>query len=159
MNSQAMAQYGCTDPQATNYDPSAVFNDGTCSYPSTLLAAPIVTALQTPALDENSGLLYTNGSVWTHLDDSYEELYQIDTLSGVINQITTLPFSSNTDWEDIDKDSLYVYIGDIGNNYGNRTDLKFYRISRSALDSSISSISVIDTISFSYPDQIGRAHV
>ena len=153
IHSKAIAQYGCTDPQATNYDPSAVFNDGTCSYPSTSLPAPIVTALQTPALDENSGLLYTNASVWTHVDDTYEELYQIDTLSGAINQITTIPFSTNTDWEDIDKDSLYVYIGDIGNNYGNRTDLKFYRISRTALDSSIASTSVIDTISFSYPDQ------
>ena len=27
--------YGCTDPLATNYDPSATIDDGTCQYPNT----------------------------------------------------------------------------------------------------------------------------
>ena len=33
----------------------------------------------------------------------------------------------NTDWEEISQDKDFIYIGDIGNNSGNRDDLKIYR--------------------------------
>ena len=32
------SQPGCPDPQATNFDPMATSNDGSCQYPPTLLA-------------------------------------------------------------------------------------------------------------------------
>ncbi|MFM7217710.1 MAG: T9SS C-terminal target domain-containing protein [Bacteroidota bacterium] len=150
---QAHAQYGCTDLQATNYNPSALFNDGSCIYPATTLSASQVALLQTPALDENSGLVYSQGVLWTHVDDTYEELYRIDTLTGAISQTVTIPFSNNTDWEDVSLDSDFVYIGDIGNNNGNRTDLRFFRIPRAALDTTPNQVATVDTICFSYSDQ------
>lgn len=151
---EARAQYGCTDLQALNYNPSAVFNDGSCQYPSTTLSSSLVTMLQTPALDENSGMVFHQGFPWTHVDDTYEELYRVDTLTGNILQTLAIPSSNNTDWEDVQADSAYVYIGDIGNNNGNRTDLRFYRMPRWALDSGTVSAADIDTISFTYSDQI-----
>ncbi|MEJ7666684.1 MAG: hypothetical protein WKG07_47795 [Hymenobacter sp.] len=36
----AWAQGGCPDPQATNYDPAATRNDGSCQYPVTGAALP-----------------------------------------------------------------------------------------------------------------------
>ena len=34
----------------------------------------------------------------------------------------------NVDWEDITQDETHIYIADFGNNNGNRTDLKIYKI-------------------------------
>lgn len=150
---QVRAQYGCTDLQATNYDPSAVFNDGSCSYPSTTLTTSQVTLLQTPALDENSGLCHSLGNLWTHVDDTDEDLYLIDTVTGNIRRALSIPFCNNSDWEDVALDSFFVYVGDIGNNSGNRTDLRFFRFSRAAIDSTSGVVTSVDTIRFSYPDQ------
>lgn len=60
----------------------------------------------------------------------------------------------NTDWEDITADATYIYIGDTGNNDGDRTDLKILRIKKSDLATGTATISVTaDAISFSYADQ------
>jgi hypothetical protein len=52
-------------------------------------------------------------------------------------------------------DSLYLYIGDTGNNDGNRTDLKILRIRKADLLSNQAQLSVLaDAINFSYTDQV-----
>jgi hypothetical protein len=148
----ANAQSGCTDPMATNYDPTAVVNDGSCVYPATSLSLSPVTDLATPLLDENSGLLYLDGQLWTHVDDRDSNLYRIDTTSGGI--LETLPVRNawNYDWEDIGADSQYVYVGDMGNNVGSRTNLSILRFDKAQLTSGTGFVQV-DTIRFSYADQ------
>jgi len=60
--------------------------------------------------------------------------------------------TSNTDWEEIAQDELFVYIGDFGNNgTGLRTDLNILRIEKASLSDQQP---VIDTIRFSYEGQI-----
>lgn len=145
-------QLGCTDLQATNYDPSAVINDGSCVYAATTLSTTQLNFLQTPILDENSGLFFKNNQLWSHVDDTYNELYEIDTISGYVTRTVALSAAYNYDWEEAQVDSQYVYVGDIGNNYGNRTDLKFFRYPLSVLDTP-SSGALPDTIFFSYSDQ------
>jgi len=54
------------------------------------------------------------------------------------------------DWEDIAIDDDFLYIGDIGNNLGNKTDLKVFKISRSDLQDANPDI---ETIEFSFNDQ------
>ena len=57
----------------------------------------------------------------------------------------------NYDWEEISSDSLFIYVGDFGNNVnGNRTDLHILRIEKNSL---LINSPVIDTISFTYSDQ------
>lgn len=75
---------------------------------------------------------------------------------------------NNRDWEAITRDDVRVYIGDFGNNRGDRRDLKIYRISD--VDSSvfaddwkynvtginkrgIRNTSVVDSIEFDFEDQ------
>jgi hypothetical protein len=120
-------------------------------YPNTNLN-PIVSWDLPATAVETSGLLYWAGALWTHNDNSDINLYSIDTLS---NPATLTGFNlgtlSNYDWEDIDQDSLYLYLGDVGNNVnGNRTDLKFYRIAKNSI---IIGVLEVDTILFSYATQ------
>ncbi len=102
-------------------------------------------------IHESSGLISIDGRLFTLTDSGNEaKLYEIDTF-GSIKRTITIQNAKNHDWEDIAQDKNYVYIGDIGNNLGNRRDLKIYKISKKEL---LSQTTVkAQTISFSYGDQ------
>ena len=106
------------------------------------------------AVKESSGLVFLNDKLITHNDSGgANSLYQLDTLNGSISKTTTIKNSTNKDWEDIAVDSQYIYIGDFGNNNGNRKDLLIYKIKISDyLNSGNSSINN-EEIKFSYSDQ------
>lgn len=144
------AQPGCTDPLASNYDPAATENDGSCTYPATAYSPALVAQL--PAdLEECSGLAFFADRLWTHEDGGNDDvLYLIDTLTGAKLQTITLPNTDNTDWEDLAENDEYLFIGDFGNNGGDRTDLSIYRIKKTDL---LSGSVIPSTIHFSFSDQ------
>lgn len=103
-------------------------------------------------LSESSGVIYYNGKIITHNDSGNpNELYEMVPTSSTITRTVTLSGATNVDWEDITQDDNYIYIGDIGNNSGDRTDLKIYKISKAAYNAS-TSVSA-ETINFSYANQ------
>ena len=115
--------------------------------------ATAITNLQTPALDETSGLLFYNNNLITHNDSGGEaNLYEIDTSTGNIIRTVAITNATNIDWEDITQDASYIYIGDIGNNNGNRTDLKIYKISKTDYND-IDDTVTPEIISYSYANQ------
>lgn len=132
-------------------------------------AAPTTTVTEKPAaklsvelkhtlpaqLTESSGLCYSDGSLWSFGDSGNpNSIYKIDTATGAILQTVTITNFSNTDWEDMTADSLYLYIGDTGNNDGNRSDLKILRIRKADLLSGSAQVNVLaDSIKYSYTDQ------
>lgn len=143
--------YGCTDAVANNYNASATVNDGSCTY-STASITPVSSVNLSNTVSETSGLIKWGDYLWTHNDNTDTTIYALDTTSGNIVQTYPLAGITNVDWEDISQDSSYIYVGDLGNNvHGNRTDLKIYRIHK---DSLLNTVSVIDTISFSYSNQL-----
>ena len=102
---------------------------------------------------ETSGLLFLNGKLITHNDSGDgANIYEIDTISGNMTRTIVISNATNIDWEDIAQDNTYIYIGDIGNNNGTRTDLIIYRILKSdiATNSNVTS----ESITFSYEDQV-----
>jgi hypothetical protein len=142
---------GCTDPQATNFNSQATQNDGSCQYGAGTVA-PVSTLSLDSNLIETSGLIFWNDQLWSHNDNTDTNLYTIDTLTAQVNQHYALSGVVNYDWEEISQDSEYVYIGDFGNNVsGNRTDLKILRIEKNSL---LNNVPQIDTLFFSYADQI-----
>ncbi|HHD82301.1 MAG TPA: hypothetical protein ENK82_02580 [Campylobacterales bacterium] len=85
-------------------------------------------------INETSGLIKIDNQLWTHNDSGgASKLYQIDEHNGRVLRSIQIDNASNRDWEDIAYDDTYVYIGDTGNNLGNRKDLKIYKIPRAAL--------------------------
>lgn len=101
---------------------------------------------------ESSGLIYYNGKIITHNDSGgANALYEMDPSSSTITRTVTISGVTNVDWEDITQDIDYIYIGDIGNNNGDRSDLKIYKISKTDYDTS-NSVSA-ETINFSYANQ------
>jgi hypothetical protein len=145
------AQPGCTDPQASNYNPGATTNDGSCIYAPTSLSTTVLTTLDTIRLNEASGLISLNGNLWTQNDNTDSVIYRIDSISPAILDSVVIN-SANTDWEDLAYSNDYIYIGDFGNNYGSRTDLYILRFPRLSIDTSTATV-VPDVINFSYADQ------
>jgi hypothetical protein len=117
----------------------------------TVTLAPVY-SVQLPAeLLETSSITRFQQGLVTHNDNSDENLYVIDTLNGAILQTFALLGTSNLDWEEITQDSVYLYVGDFGNNAGNRTYLHILLIEKSSL---LVGTPAIDTIAFAYEDQI-----
>ncbi len=152
----ALAQPGCPDPQATNYTPAAVQNDGSCLYPVTTYA-PIFKATLPNDLREISGLTRSSGRWWGHADSGANpEFFNLKPENGQVLQKISLQNAHNRDWEDIAADSLHLYLGDFGNNSNNRTNLGLYRVPLSKIGTSNSeSVAEGDWqfVSFAYADQ------
>ena len=145
-----IAQLGCTDSQASNYDVGATTNDGSCIYPTTNYSLNQIAIL--PALlEENSGLVFFDNQLWTHNDGGgADKLYQIDTMTGELLQTVIVAAAENEDWEDLAEDDEHVYIGDFGNNDGDRTDLRIYKVKKSQFSSGVTTA---ETIAFTFSDQ------
>ncbi len=143
-------QEGCTDPQAINFDPGATQNDGSCLYGATQYQMEQRATLP-EILEEASGAAYLDGEFWTLNDGGNpNEIYRIDTLTGEVLQTVLVGALENEDWEDMAQNDTHLFVGDFGNNPGNRMDLQIGQIDRSNLGNLIVSAQIIN---FSYSDQ------
>lgn len=101
---------------------------------------------------ETSGLLAYNGRLITHNDSgNAPELYELDPNTLQITRTVIISNVANTDWEDLAQDDNFIYIGDFGNNNGDRQDLRILKIAKTDYDSS-DTVSA-ETINFLYEDQ------
>ena len=147
------AQSGCPDFRATNYDPAATRNDGSCQYPATA-AAPLLRATLPAEVHESSALQAAAGGVWT-LNDSGNEpvLYRLDAEQGTITQRVRITNFPNVDWEELAANDQYLYVGDFGNNFGTRTDLRILCVRQATLNAPGNDTATAQAIGFRYPDQ------
>ena len=143
---------GCTDPQANNYNPEANVNDGSCTYDATTYNPDLIYQLPED-INETSGLIYYKGSLWTINDSGNPPvLYRLDSINGNILQEITLTNVTNIDWESLAQDETHIFIGDFGNNNGNRNDLGIYIVKKSDLPESGDGDVESEIISFTYSD-------
>jgi hypothetical protein len=140
---------GCTDPQASNYNPTATEDDDSCVY-DIVSISPEWSIELTELVGETSGLILWDGELWTINDDSDPRLYRLDTVTGEIQNYVWLWGVKNRDWEALAQDQDFIYVGDFGNNSGSREDLQIYRISKQSMDSDKPSV---ESISFTFSDQ------
>ena len=106
---------------------------------------------------ETSGLANVNGRIYTHNDYGGSELlYEINATTGDVIRSIVVNGATNVDWEDLADDGTYLYIADIGNNLGYRTDLKIYKILKNDLNAN--NLVNVEIISFSYADQTKFAY-
>ncbi len=110
---------------------------------------------------ETSGLAYFDGKLYTHNDSGRKaQIYQIDEKTGEVIRTVDILNAENRDWEDMDEDTDYVYIADIGNTFGDREDLVIYRVAKPDLEGQ--SEITAERIEFTYEDhkdlkRVGRS--
>lgn len=101
-------------------------------------------------ITETSGLELYNDLIITHNDSGDKPTLYFLNENGEIIKRKTYKNMSNVDWEDITKDDEFLYIADIGNNYGNRKDLVIYKIRLSDLDNENAPV---EKLAINYPNQ------
>jgi hypothetical protein len=102
-------------------------------------------------ITESSGLIFFDHGLWTMNDGGNPPfLYKIDTLSGKIIKRVFIDNAGNTDWEALTQDEDWVYIGDFGNNFGNRRDLQILKLAKKEMNNETVRA---DIIQFSYSNQ------
>lgn len=103
-------------------------------------------------IQESSGLIYINNSLFSHNDSGGSPIiHELNQNSLHVERSIYVENAINVDWEDLATDDTYLYIGDFGNNNGNRENLRILRIQ-------IDELIEFDTVSyelieFSYEDQ------
>lgn len=150
----ASAQFGCTDPPAINFDPLAQINDGTCIYSASNYQPNLVADL-TQNLNENSALIYWNNQVLTINDGGNEAaLFFLNNNNGAVIRKVIVDQANNVDWEALTQDNNNIYIGDFGNNFGDRVNLCVYKISKLDITNSINDTVSAIKMNFDYGNQV-----
>jgi len=112
------------------------------------------TTILSDSVLETSGLIFLDGRLITHNDSGDgAKLYEIDTLTGDVLRTVFIRNAPHRDWEDICNDDEYIYIGDFGNNWGNRHDLRIYRLPIDEYLKCENDSVDVEVINFSYADQ------
>lgn len=105
-------------------------------------------------VNETSGLFFHNGRLWTHNDSGGRPIfYALDTTTFEIVQRITLAKVKNLDWEDVCTDGESVFVGDMGNNKGNRKNLRIFTFPLSSIPDEGDAAVEVDSISFVFGDQ------
>ncbi|WP_289054494.1 hypothetical protein [Carboxylicivirga marina] len=102
------------------------------------------------SLDENSGAIVWNDTLWLQNDSSEPILYGVDPSNGQIISKIEIAGLQIQDWESLAHDEDFVYFGDFGNNSNYRANLRIFRLAKeSILNGQIK----LDTLRFFYEDQ------
>ena len=105
-------------------------------------------------LHENSGLILLNNRLISFQDSGNEPLLlEIDSVNGEILRTVFIDNATNIDWEDICYDEENIFIGDLGNNDGNRTNLCVCKLTISDYLNTPNDTVSDQVINFSYQDQ------
>ncbi len=106
------------------------------------------------SISESSSLDFDGeNDFWSNNDaGGNNKIYKIGK-TGTLKQSITLSGAANYDWEDITHDASrsHMFIGDFGNNYSSRQNLRIYKIPYPS--SETESTVTPSIIKFSYPDQ------
>lgn len=116
--------------------------------------SPLLKSELPEEVKETSGLFFHNGRLWTHNDSGGKPiLYALDTTTFEVVQRITLGKVKNKDWEDVCTDGENVYVGDFGNNKGNRKDLRIYMFPLADIPQGGDAVLAVDSITFRFADQ------
>ncbi len=126
------------------------------------LAYPDIVIKSLPdEINETSGLIYIDSLYWTNNDSGGDAcIYGFSQVTGKIKRRVCLSGVKNIDWEELCEDSENIYIGDLGNNNGNRKDLCIYIIKKNDVKSDTIDEIAYGKITFKWEDQtdFSRAH-
>ena len=106
-------------------------------------------------VNESSGLIWYDNSFWTNNDSGGEScIYRINEVNGNITEQLCVPIIKNYDWEDMAENDDYIFIGDFGNNNGNRKNLCIYLITKNEIADRNNHKIIPEIISFTFEDQL-----
>ena len=92
------------------------------------LHARVAGHVDTAAAAELSGLVLSGSTLWTHNDSGDSPRLLALGLDGRLRQEVQVAGAENVDWEDIAAADGSLYVGDIGDNAAQRSNVAVYRV-------------------------------
>lgn len=103
--------------------------------------------------NETSGLVFSNDTIFTINDSGNQPKIQaLSSFNGQLLAEWSLSNAVNVDWEALALSPQQMFVGDIGNNMGNRSNYQLYCFERNQLSLMNATISVQKLI-FKFADQ------
>ena len=103
---------------------------------------------------ETSGLTIVNNMLITHNDKGrLNQLFVLDGQSGKYLNTIKLQNAQNNDWEDLAQNDEFLFIGDMGNNEGDRKNLSITMVPKKYLSAENTVAESSGKIEFYYPQQ------
>lgn len=103
---------------------------------------------------ETSGLALINQFLLTHNDKGRSnQLFLLHYESGEIVHSLEVTNNENHDWEDLAESDENIFIGDMGNNEGERINLAIYIVPKKQINLENTQVKSSGSINFTYPDQ------
>jgi len=146
----SMAFVSCTESKSkdSNYKSTLVDSNITSSKSLKLIAELNV------KIKETSGLALINDVLLTHNDKGRSnDLMLVNPENGNIVQTITVSNLQNNDWEDLAKNNEFLFVGDMGNNEGERKNLAIHLIPIKDITNKGTTVKSTVSINFYYPEQ------
>ncbi len=103
-------------------------------------------------LKEISGISASGTNIWAITDKPKARVFKLDATGKLLQTINVTGMEA-TDVEAVASDSNYVYIGDVGDNDGDRIERKIIKIASAAIPTGDEVQVAGDTINFTFPNE------
>lgn len=123
-----------------------------CSTKSNKKSPLIVKTILTKELKEISGITSAGGAIWAITDKPKARVFKLDK-SGQALQIVNVSNTEAVDVEAVASDSNFIYLGDVGDNVGDRAERKIIKIQTSSIPAGHDVQVPGETIEFTFPDE------
>ncbi|WP_018612720.1 hypothetical protein [Segetibacter koreensis] len=92
-------------------------------------SALVVKTVLPKELKEISGITASDSDIWAITDKPHATIYRLD-LSGKLKEQVEITNAEATDVEAVASDPNYIYIADVGDNAGDRTERKIIKVAK-----------------------------
>lgn len=115
--------------------------------------SPLVVKTVLPKeLKEISGISASGSDIWAITDKPHARIYRLD-LSGNLKEQIEITNAEATDVEAVASDADYVYVGDVGDNNGDRAERKIIKVSKANIKPGSEAKVTSETIEFTFAEQ------
>lgn len=110
----------------------------------------VVKTILPKELKEISGITASGQDIWAITDKPRAEVFRLDQ-SGNIKGKTEITNTDATDVEAVTSDATYLYVGDVGDNTGDRVERKIIKVSKASIAPGRDSKVTGEVITFTFP--------
>lgn len=123
-----------------------------CSSTTTTKSPLVVKTILPKELKEISGLTAVGGNIWAITDKPKSRVFRLD-MAGKLLQTVNVSNVEATDVEAVTSDSTFIYIGDVGDNVGDRVERKIIKIKAAGIPAGAEVQVTGETIEFTFPNE------
>lgn len=115
-------------------------------------SGPVTKTILQKELKEISGIAAGGQDIWAITDKPRAQVYKLD-LSGNLKEQVVITNASATDVEAVASDADYLYIGDLGDNTGDRMERKIIKVAKANIKAGTEAKVTGETIEFIFAEK------